>query len=405
MGGRRRSSSWYGSSDSDHASSPAQQLIRKETGAGISTSAGIPDFRSPETGLYANLARLDLPYAEAVFDISYFRSNPLPFYTLAQELYPGRFRPTLAHAFLRLLHDKGLLLKLFTQNIDCLEREAGVPDERIVEAHGSFARQRCIECRRPYPDDKMRAAVAGGDVPHCGHCLGLVKPDIVFFGEQLPAEFFASRHLPAQADLCIVMGTSLTVQPFASLPQFVPDGVPRVLINLERVGAIGSRPDDVLLLGDCDEGVRKLAEACGWLEELEEAWRRTAPEAETDKLADAGAESGAGSTREKSVEDEVEKLAREVDETLRLSESHRSAVSEQLGKETEVDGKEKGGGRRGGEPSAQHSTERFEREVGEKVSVGGAPAGSDAEAGAGTADSGGGGLHHVYPHLEKKPSL
>src|SRR5436305_10184656 len=85
-------------------------------GAGISTSAGIPDFRSPDTGLYTNLAKLDLPYAEAVFDISYFRNNPLPFYSLVQEFYPGKYRPTIAHSFIRLLQDKGLLLKIFTQN-------------------------------------------------------------------------------------------------------------------------------------------------------------------------------------------------------------------------------------------------------------------------------------------------
>ena len=101
---------------------------------------------------YANLARLDLPYPEAVFDISYFRQNPLPFYHLAHELYPGKYRPTVAHCFVRLLSDKGLLLKLFTQNIDCLERKAGVPDDKIVEAHGSFARHRCIECQTPYPE-------------------------------------------------------------------------------------------------------------------------------------------------------------------------------------------------------------------------------------------------------------
>jgi len=109
------------------------------TGAGISTSAGIPDFRSPETGLYANLERLNLPHPEAVFELSFFRENPLPFYTLAQELYPGKYRPTITHSFINLLHQKGLLLKLFTQNIDCLEREAGVPGDKIIEAHGSFA--------------------------------------------------------------------------------------------------------------------------------------------------------------------------------------------------------------------------------------------------------------------------
>lgn len=120
------------------------QVVREiltdvQTGAGISTSAGIPDFRSPETGLYANLERLNLPHPEAVFELSFFRENPLPFYTLAQELYPGKYRPTITHSFINLLHQKGLLLKLFTQNIDCLEREAGVPGDKIIEAHGSFA--------------------------------------------------------------------------------------------------------------------------------------------------------------------------------------------------------------------------------------------------------------------------
>ncbi|KAK1023612.1 Sir2 histone deacetylase Hst2, partial [Friedmanniomyces endolithicus] len=135
------------------------------TGAGISTSAGIPDFRSPETGLYANLARLNLPYAEAVFDISFFKQKPEPFYALAHELYPGKYRPTITHSFIRLLHDKGLLLKLFTQNIDCLEREAGVPDDKIVEAHGSFARQSCIECKHPYPEDDIRRHIAAKEIP------------------------------------------------------------------------------------------------------------------------------------------------------------------------------------------------------------------------------------------------
>jgi len=291
-------------------------------GAGISTSAGIPDFRSPDTGLYANLARLDLPYAEAVFDIDYFREKPEPFYTLAHELYPGKYRPTITHSFIKLLHDKGVLLKLFTQNIDCLEREAGVPGDKIVEAHGSFARQSCIECKSAYPQEEMREHIAARTIPRCHECKGLVKPEIVFFGEALPSAFFDNRHLPEEADLCIVMGTSLSVQPFASLPQLAQQGKPRVLINQEIVGGLGSRPDDVLLLGDCDTGVRKLAKACGWLEELEALWATTAPK----EAADLGAEPKHEKTKDEKLEDEINKLTAEIDESLNLSKWHQEKV-------------------------------------------------------------------------------
>jgi len=302
-------------------------LTSSQTGAGISTSAGIPDFRSPDTGLYANLARLDLPYAEAVFDISYFRKNPAPFYTLAQELYPGKFRPTISHCFVRLLHDRGLLLKLFTQNIDCLEREAGVPDEAIIEAHGSFAKQRCIDCKTPFPDDEMHEFIIRGDVPHCraAECDGLVKPDIVFFGETLPEKFLHNRQLPRAADLAIVMGTSLSVQPFASLPGFCGEGVPRILINKEMVGGLGSRSDDVLMLGDCDEQVRRLAEALGWLDELEKLWdgtgAKTAKEIVTSKEP---------KTKDEELEDEINKLTGEIDQTLKLSSRHTTKVQRHL---------------------------------------------------------------------------
>ncbi|KAF2199511.1 NAD-dependent deacetylase sirtuin-2 [Delitschia confertaspora ATCC 74209] len=295
------------------------------TGAGISTSAGIPDFRSSDTGLYANLARLNLPYAEAVFDISYFRNNPHPFYTLAHELYPGRYRPTISHSFLKLLHQKGLLLKLFTQNIDCLEREAGVPEDIIVEAHGSFAKQSCIDCKTPYPHDLMQKAIHEKQVPHCQqeNCKGLVKPDIVFFGEALPSDFFDNRYLLSQADLCIIMGTSLSVHPFASLPQFVGESVPRVLINLEQVGGIGSRTDDVLLLGDCDEGVRKLAKACGWLEELEALWVTTAPK-------DGKQENKAKKDRDEQFQEDMDKLTKEIERTLELGEEQHQWLENHL---------------------------------------------------------------------------
>lgn len=303
------------------------------TGAGISTSAGIPDFRSPTTGLYANLARLDLPYPEAVFDISYFREHPEPFYVLAKELYPGKFFPTVAHSFVSLLDEKCMLQMLFTQNIDCLERRAGVPDSKIIEAHGSFATQRCIDCKTEFPDNLMKEAVMNGEVPHCTvpQCNGLVKPDIVFFGEALPEKFHSNKHIPGMADLIIVMGTSLSVQPFASLPQFAREGVPRVLINKDPVGGLGSRPDDVMILGDCDEGIRKLADALGWREELEEMWLEVNGKVK-GKEAERLREIRKNMTKDELLEEEIAKLTSEVDEALHLSKDHTTRTTDHLQK-------------------------------------------------------------------------
>jgi len=84
-------------------------------GAGVSVAAGIPDFRSPGTGLYDNLKSYNLPTPQAVFEIDFFHKDPRPFFALAKELYPGRFKPTLAHYFLKLLEDKGYLLRCYTQ--------------------------------------------------------------------------------------------------------------------------------------------------------------------------------------------------------------------------------------------------------------------------------------------------
>lgn len=347
------------------------------TGAGISTSAGIPDFRSPDTGIYSNLAHLDLPDPEAVFSISFFRENPVPFYTLARELYPGRYRPTIAHSFITLLHKKGRLLKLFTQNIDCLEREADLPGEMVIDAHGSFASQHCIDCKSHYPDNLIREAVAKGEVPHCltPQCNGLVKPDIVFFGEALPEAFFANRELPAEADLCIVMGTSLTVQPFAGLPSFCRDETPRLLINMEQVGGLGSRADDVLLLGDCDEGVRKLAQALGWLDELEALWEETNP----DK-GSRDRETAPKKTRDEQLHDEVDRLTADVDRTLHLSNAHQDRTRKHLAKQ---DAKHKADT---DTDSIQDSAEKEEKIL--------RPNGTTT----------GEGLAHVFPHLANKPS-
>lgn len=261
-------------------------------GAGISTSAGIPDFRTPGTGLYDNLQKYNLPEPTAVFDIRFFRHNPQPFFLLARELYPGKFSPTPCHFFIRLLQEKGLLLRHYTQNIDTLEREAGISDEKLVEAHGAFNTGHCIDCRKEYSQAWIKERILvekdEAQVPRCtlAKCGGVVKPDIVFFGENLPERFFqcVSNDFK-QCDLLIVLGTSLVVQPFASLIDRVGPTCPRLLINMEEVGVSdrldvllnggglqlgkGSNYRDAAWLGECDKGVVELAKCVGWHDELE----------------------------------------------------------------------------------------------------------------------------------------
>ncbi|KAI0947190.1 hypothetical protein AcV7_009679 [Taiwanofungus camphoratus] len=292
-------------------------------GAGVSTSAGIPDFRSPETGLYANLAKLNLPYPEAVFEINFFRENPKPFYALARELLPGRFRPTPTHSFVRLLASHSLLHTCFTQNIDTLERRAGVPADRIVEAHGSFASQKCIECRTPFDGERMRECLKTGQVAICEECEGMVKPDIVFFGESLPQLFHQSVPKLCDADLLFVIGTSLTVHPFASLASLVPAHSPRVLVNLDPVGDFGNRPDDVICLGKCDEVIRDLCKELGWEEELETAWKETeksviefAEEVPQERLPETEADH-----EKQQLEEEVEELTTKVAQALDMKDA------------------------------------------------------------------------------------
>ena len=260
---------------------------------------------------------------------------------LAKELYPGaRYRPTVSHVFLALLARKRLLHMLFTQNIDCLERAAGVPGDLIVEAHGSFASQRCIECKVAFDDGRMREFVARGEVPVCEEskeggedgerCGGFVKPDIVFFGEALPRAFFELSDRAKEADLILVMGTSLQVHPFAGLPNMADEEVPRVLFNLERVGSFGTQADDVMVLGDCDAGIRKLADELGWRDELEAAWKELVGEDEVERQMQGAKK------RVAALHDEVSKLAEEVEEVLHIGDAEEEEESKDAGQSTEV---------------------------------------------------------------------
>ncbi|XP_026143104.1 NAD-dependent protein deacetylase sirtuin-3 [Carassius auratus] len=242
-------------------------------GAGISTGSGIPDFRTPGTGLYANLAKYDIPYPEAIFNIDYFSDNPHPFFSLAKELYPGHHRPNYVHYFIRMLHQKGLLLRMYTQNIDGLEKLCGIPDDKLVEAHGSFATAACHLCYTPYPAEEAKQAIMNGNVPICTFCAGAVKPNVVFFGEDLPEKYFQHAQDFPKADLLMIMGTSLKIEPFASLVNTVKSTVPRLLLNRDPVGPFERRPlrrADYMELGDLSDSVQKLAEILGWHSEIQD---------------------------------------------------------------------------------------------------------------------------------------
>lgn len=246
-------------------------------GAGLSTHSGIPDFRSPGTGLYDNLQQYNLPYPEAIFDLGFFVRDPRPFLSLAKELYPGKkYRPNLGHYLARLINEKGKLLRMYTQNIDGLERLAGLPPEKLVEAHGGFSSASCISCFKKHDPDETREAIFRGEVIRCtnGKCEGLVKPDIVFFGEALPDRFFLYQDDVLWADLLIVIGTSLEVYPFAAIADEVPRDVPRLLLNRDVVGSFGMRKRDTILTCDIIEGVTKLAKELGWHEELMELYKK-----------------------------------------------------------------------------------------------------------------------------------
>ncbi|BFZ04260.1 hypothetical protein BsWGS_07299 [Bradybaena similaris] len=249
-------------------------------GAGISTPSGIPDFRTPGSGLYDNLQQYNIPYPEAIFDIDFFHHNPRPFFALAKELYPsGKYRPNYVHYFARLLSDRGILLRLYTQNIDGLERLAGVPPEKLVEAHGTFSSASCIVCQEKYRGSDIKESIFEDKLPTCKKrgCYGIVKPDIVFFGEELPKRFYYYLKDMLQTDMVLVMGTSLEVQPFAGIIDTVRWTVPRVLFNRDAVGPFrhGKRAKDFVSPGDILECLQSFAHAAGFKEDMEDLITRS----------------------------------------------------------------------------------------------------------------------------------
>ncbi len=201
------------------------------TGAGISTESGIPDFRSPGSGLWQK-------HDPSLMDIDAFRGDPVPFYTMAMEIAGPVFsaKPNPAHLALARLEAAGKLDGVITQNIDGLHQQAG--SKAVVELHGSLRSCTCMRCGCNYPIDVLaRKVVNEGELPPtCDECqLGTLKPDAVFFGEALPAQALAKATALAEAcDLFLVLGSSLEVNPANRLPRVAMDhGAQLAIVNRE----------------------------------------------------------------------------------------------------------------------------------------------------------------------------
>ncbi len=218
----------------------AAELLRRSrravalTGAGLSTPSGIADFRSPGSGMWHHVD------PQKVASIDGFLRDPSAFYNwfgaTAMAMYNAE--PNAAHHALVELERRGILRAVATQNIDGLHQRAG--SRRVLELHGSMDTATCLRCRtqvavRPLLEQFM----ANTQVPHCAQCGGLLKPDIVFFGEMLPVDaLMAAREEIARCDLLLVLGSSLTVAPAADLPWLaIQAGAPVIVGNRDGTWA------------------------------------------------------------------------------------------------------------------------------------------------------------------------
>lgn len=247
---------------SDGVSALAEALVNARsavvlTGAGVSVPSGIPDFRTPETGMWANVDPMEVAHIDT------FRFDPERFWSFYGERFAslGDKRPNGAHEALAELERRGLIEAVVTQNIDRLHHMAGTQD--LIEVHGSIETSRCLACGAAYDLEWVREQAAEHGVPRCVKCEAAppLKPDVVLFGEMLPeAAISRAFELAGGADLLIAVGSSLVVHPVAGLPS----------ITLKRGGELaivtnGPTPYDadafVKLEGDAEEELTALLEA------------------------------------------------------------------------------------------------------------------------------------------------
>jgi NAD-dependent deacetylase len=235
----------------------ASSLIKRSkytialTGAGISTESGIPDFRGP-SGLWK---RVDPEYATYTF----FREHPDTFWVFFIDLYREfkDAKPNPAHHALAKLEEFGLLKCVITQNIDGLHQKAG--SKNVIELHGSLRRVVCTVCGEKYDYDEVEDIIGKkGYPPICMKCGGILKPEVVLFGEALPYNAISKAYDEAsKAELILVLGTSLFVYPAAYIPDIVKShGGKVVMVNLEETEK--DHIGDVIIYGKLGEILPKI---------------------------------------------------------------------------------------------------------------------------------------------------
>lgn len=186
------------------------------TGAGVSTLSGIRDFKGTG-GFYTS--QWHGMHVEDLLSLDTFQTDPSLFYGWAREfLYRlDQYQPSIVHNVLATMEQRGMIAGVYTQNIDMLHRKAG--STKVWEIHGSPQTHHCIACGATASYAEVALVVQAGGIPRCPVCTGVLKPDIIFYGEQLDPTLLDQAYRDmANADLVLVLGSSLTVQPAASLP-------------------------------------------------------------------------------------------------------------------------------------------------------------------------------------------
>lgn len=218
------------------------------TGAGISTESGIPDFRSPGTGLWEKMDPMEALSTRVLYN------DPIKFYNNGFKILLSMkdAKPNKAHYILAQLEQEGLISGVITQNIDNLHQKAG--SHKVFEVHGQTRTGSCINCGEVVSIDLLNSKVEKNEIPpKCDKCNGILRPDVVMFGDPMPEDFEKAWREAENSDLMVVIGSSLTVSPVNFLP-----GLVKHLIIINKSETPEDRRADVVIRESAGEALSKI---------------------------------------------------------------------------------------------------------------------------------------------------